>query len=98
LKDYNRLMGRVREERVMSTSGPFAAVRMTLVAPSSRDRSAATPPPPPSARSDDRLVHGLRMLIVDGYLSRRDLEPVLGPPGDLDLVLRGVEPNRANCA
>jgi Na+-transporting methylmalonyl-CoA/oxaloacetate decarboxylase gamma subunit len=98
LKDYYRLMGRVREERVMSTSGPFAAVRMTLVAPSGRDGRAATPPPPPSARSDERLVHGLRMLITDGYLSRHDLQPVLGSPGDLDLALRGVEPKRAGCA
>jgi hypothetical protein len=95
LKDYNRLMGRVREERMMSTSGPFAAVRMTLMAPSSRDRGATTPP---SARSDERVVYGLRMLIVDGYLSHRDLEPVLGPPGELGPALRGVEPKRAGCA
>jgi hypothetical protein len=43
-------------------------------------------------------VSGLRTLVVDGYLSRADLAPVLGPPGDLDLALRGVEPKRAGCA
>jgi hypothetical protein len=98
LKDYYRLMGRVREERIMSTSGPFAAVRMTLMAQSSRHGPAAALPPPPSARSDERVVNGLRTLIADGYLLRRDLASVLGPPGDLDLALRGVEPKRAGCA
>jgi hypothetical protein len=43
-------------------------------------------------------VSGLRNLLADGYLSSRDLRPVLGPPGDLDVALRGVEPRRAGCA
>jgi hypothetical protein len=52
----------------------------------------------PRFSSDERVVSGLRTLVVDGYLSRGDLAPVLGPPGDLDLALRGVEPKRAGCA
>jgi hypothetical protein len=96
LKDYYKLMGKVREERFMSTSGPFAAQRMALMRPASRERGSA--PPPPSARSDERLVNGLRALNAEGYLSRRDLEPVMGRPGDLDVALSGVEPKRAGCA
>jgi hypothetical protein len=96
VKDYYRLMGRVREERVMSTSGPFAAQRLALMSTPGRERGAT--PPPPSARSDERVVNGLRALMVDGYLSRRDLAPVLGPPGDLEMALHGVEPKRAGCA
>jgi hypothetical protein len=95
LKDYYRLMGRVREERMMSTSGPFAAQRLVLMSTPGRERGAMTPP---SARSDERVVSGLRMLLVDGYLSRSDLAPVLGPPGDLELALRGVESKQAGCA
>jgi hypothetical protein len=96
LKDYYRLMGRVREERMMSTSGPFAAQRLALMSTPGRGERGATPPP--SARSDERVVNGLRTLLVDGYLSRRDLAPVLGPPGDLELALRGAEPKRTGCA
>jgi hypothetical protein len=96
LKDYYKLMGKVREEHFMSTSGPFAAQRMALMRPASRERGSA--PPPPSARSDERLVNGLRALIAEGYLSRRDLEPVMGRPGDLEVALSGVEPKRAGCA
>jgi hypothetical protein len=95
LKDYYKLMGKVREERFMSTSGPFASQRMALMRSASRERGSA--PPPPSARSDERLVNGLRALISDGYLSRRDLEPVMERPGDLDTALSGVEPKRAGC-
>ena len=90
-------MGRVREERVISTSGPFALERSALIgAPGGRERSATTTPP--SAQTDERVVNSLRALLVNGYLSRSDLAPVLGPPGDLDLALRGAEPKRAGCA
>jgi len=96
LKDYYRLMGRVREERVMSTSSPFAMERNALVGVPGREQRATTPPP--SAQTDERVVSGLRKLISNGYLSRSDLAPVLGPPGDLDLALRGAEPRRTGCA
>jgi Na+-transporting methylmalonyl-CoA/oxaloacetate decarboxylase gamma subunit len=93
LRDYFRLMTRVREERMMSTNGPFAASRMGLTG--SPDRGATRPPP--SAGTDARIVRGLRTLIGDGYVSPRDLKPVLGPPGDLDASLRGVEARRVGC-
>jgi hypothetical protein len=96
LKDYYRLMGRVREERMLTTSSPFASERAALMGAPGREHRATTPPP--SAQTDERVVNGLRMLIVNGYLSRADLAPVLGPPGDLDLALRGAEAKRAGCA
>jgi hypothetical protein len=95
LKDYYKLMGKVREERMMSISSPFAAERMALMSGPRRELPPTTPPP--SAQTDERVVNGLRPLITGGYLARRDLEPVLGPPGDLDVALRGVEPRRAGC-
>jgi hypothetical protein len=93
LKDYFRLLGRVREERMMAMSAPFAAERMALIGTPGRDPST----PPPSAETDPRIVAALRTLIAAGYLRRRDLAPVLGPPGDLELALRGVEAKRDGC-
>ncbi|MEA2989260.1 MAG: hypothetical protein QOG83_1971 [Alphaproteobacteria bacterium] len=95
LKDYYRLMGRVREERIISTSGPFAANRMALFGTASREIRPTTPMP--SAQTDERVVNGLRVLIQNGYVSRKDLTPVMGPPGDLELALQGVEPRRTGC-
>ena len=96
LKDYYRLVGQVREERVIATSSPFAMERNALMSVPGREQRATTPPP--SAQTDGRVVNGLRALIVNGFLSRSDLAPVLGPPGDLDLALRGAEPRRVGCA
>jgi hypothetical protein len=44
-------------------------------------------------------VAGLRDLIEQGYLSRKDLSGWFGSlPGDLDLALHGVERKRQGCA
>jgi hypothetical protein len=95
VKDYYRLMRRVREQRMMSTGGPFAANRMNLMGTSGSDVQAATAM---ADQTDERVINGLRRLFVDGYLSRRDLTPVMGPPGDLEKALRGLEPRKAGCA
>ena len=34
----------------------------------------------------------------NGYVSRRDLAPVMGTPGDLEIALKGVEPKKTGCA
>jgi Na+-transporting methylmalonyl-CoA/oxaloacetate decarboxylase gamma subunit len=96
LKDYYRLMMRVREERMMSTGGPFAANRMALLGTSSRDLYAATAAA--TEQTDARVLDGVRRLLGDGYLSRRDLAPVLGPQRDLELKLQGVVARKAGCA
>jgi Na+-transporting methylmalonyl-CoA/oxaloacetate decarboxylase gamma subunit len=95
LKDYYRLMMRVREERMMSTGGPFAATRMTLLGTSGRDVYAATASV--TDQTDGRVLNGVRRLLGDGYLSRRDLAPVLGPQRDLELKLQGVVARKAGC-
>jgi len=94
LKDYYRLMGRVRQEYFMATSSPFSATRVF----GSPGREAVPTTPMPSSQTDERVVSGLRTLLQNGYLSRRDLAPVTGAPGDLELALKGVEPRRTGCA
>ena len=94
LKDYYRLMGKVREERWMATGSPFSVTRV-LGGPSRELRPTTSMP---SAQTDERVVAGLRVLLQHGYLSRQDLAPVMGPPGDLELALSGVEPKRKGCA
>jgi Na+-transporting methylmalonyl-CoA/oxaloacetate decarboxylase gamma subunit len=95
LKDYYRLMMRVREERMMSTGGSFAATRMTLLGTSGRDLQAATASA--TEQTDARVLNGVRRMLSDGYLSRRDLAPVLGPRSDLELKLQGVVARKAGC-
>jgi hypothetical protein len=89
LKDYYRLMARVREDRIMMTGGPMAAARNSLVGSPGREGSIV--------HTDDRVVHGLRALLLDGYLTRQDLSPVLHPLTDLEQALQGVEPRRQGC-
>jgi hypothetical protein len=96
LKDYYRLMVRVREERMLTLNSPFAAERMALLRPSGSIRTGAAAAP--STQTDERVIAGLRTLLIEGYLSRRDLAPVLGSSGDLDRALRAAEPRRAGCA
>jgi hypothetical protein len=91
LKDYYRLMGRARW---MLSGNPFSAPRV-FGGPS---REAIPTTQTPSAQTDERVVAGLRTLLQGGYLSRRDLSPVMGAPGDLDIALKGVEPRRSGCA
>jgi hypothetical protein len=94
LEDYYRLMGRVRQERWMATSSPFSATRV-FGAPS---HEAIPTTPMPSVQTDERVVAGLRTLLQNGYVSRSDLAPVMGAPGDLEIALKGVEPRKSGCA
>jgi hypothetical protein len=90
LKDYYRLIARVRENRIMMIGGPMAAARNSLVGSPGREGSIVP--------TDQRVAHGLRALIQEGYLSRQDLSPVLHPLTDLELALQGAEPKRKGCA
>lgn len=94
LKDYYRLIARVREERLLAASGPFAAERMSLMRAPQDDGS---PMRLPSARTDQRVVEGLRRLVTEGYLTTRDLAAVLESSSDLAPALAGVEPKRKGC-
>jgi hypothetical protein len=94
LKDYYRLMGRARQERWILSGNPFSAPHV-FGGPS---REAVPTTQMPSAQTDERVVAGLRTLLQGGFLSRRDLSPVMGAPGDLEVALKGVEPRRSGCA
>jgi len=96
LQDYYKLMARVREERMMAMSGPFAGEKAMLMGtPGAR----AAVGPMPSEKTDARIVAGLRDLIEQGYLARRDLSGMFGSmPGDLETALHGVAPKRQGCA
>jgi hypothetical protein len=98
LNDYYKLMRQVREERYLAASDPFAVKKSLLINPP-RGGSPPAMVPPPSAQSDPRVLDGIRRLVTNGYLARRDLAGTFGGlPGDLDVALRGVEPLRNGCA
>jgi hypothetical protein len=96
LNDYYKLMFKVREERLFVTSNPFWTEKAALLGiPGGTLRNMDRPP---SAQSDQRVVDGLKALIVDGYLSRRSLGGFFGGlPGDLDTAMHGVEPKHRAC-
>jgi hypothetical protein len=97
LSDYYRLMAQVREERYLQTTSPFAVERGMLISPPGGGRFGATQAPP-SAKTDPRVIDGLRALIVGGYVTRRDIEAWFAVRStDLPDRLRGVEPGKANC-
>lgn len=95
LNDYFKLMAKVREERTLTMSAPFALEKSALINPGGGQSAPGTPP---SARVDPRVVEGLRALLTNGYVSRRDLGGSWGGlPGNLDAELRGAEPRQKGC-
>ena len=95
VKDYYRLKGKMREEQVFSNAGPFAADRKMLMGPT-RETFPSTSPM--MLESDPNVVAVLRMLVLGGYVNRRELIGAAGGwPNDLDLVLRGIEPKLKGC-
>jgi hypothetical protein len=96
VRDYYRLMAKMRDERVLMNASPFAANRNALMGIPSREMLPTTQPP--GAESDPRVIDALKALIANGYLTRRDLAAMSGGmPTDLELALRGVEPKRKGC-
>jgi hypothetical protein len=97
LTDYYRLMSKVREERYLATTSPFAVEKGMLIHPGGSPHGATGSPP--SGQSDPRIVDGLRGLITAGYLSHSDLDGLpTALAGDLRGQLRTVKPARTACA
>jgi hypothetical protein len=98
LTDYYRLISKVREERYLAATSPFAVEKAMLIHPGGGSPRGATGSPP-SGQTDPRIVDGLRGLITDGYLSHRDLDGLPSAlAGDLQGQLRTVKPARMACA
>jgi hypothetical protein len=96
VKDYYRLKGKMREERVLSHQGPFAAQRDMLIGPT---RETLPTTAQMMLASDPRVIDAFKALVAGGYLTSRDLVIAAGGwPNDLDLALREVKPTRKGCA
>ena len=78
----------------MATSSPFSAPRVFGV----RSRELVPTTTMPSGQTDEGVVAGLRALVQNGYVLRRDLAPGMGAPGDLEVALKGVGSKRMGCA
>ena len=97
LSDYYKLMAKVREERYLQTTSPFSVERGMLINPPVGGQFGATKAPP-SAQTDPRVIDGLRALIIDGYITRRDIEGWFASLStDLQGSLRGVEAKKVTC-
>lgn len=96
LNDYFKLMAKVREERTLTMSAPFAREKSAMINPGGGQRAPGTAP---SAGTDPRVVEELRTLLTNGYMSRRDLAGSWDSlPGNLETELRGAEPRQKGCA
>ena len=94
VRDYYRLLAKMREEHVMMNGGPFAANRALMGGPVSETFPSTSPM---AMESDPRVIEALKTLVSNGYLPRRDLIAAAGRPSDLEVALRGVEPKQKGC-
>jgi hypothetical protein len=82
LDDYYGVLNRIRGQQALMGAAAGVSPRQAQ----------------PVGKTDPRIVAGLRDLIEQGYLARRDISGFFGSlPGDLDLALHGAERKRAGC-
>lgn len=93
--DYFKLRVKVKEEWFISTASPLSAAR-TVGIPNNEGSTSSFP----STYVDPRVIAGLKSLITDGYLSRKDIGGFLdlSMPRELQEPLKGVEAKKKSCA